>query len=750
MNPSDGQSRYTLGQRGKRVTDAPTEREGEGTWAKLRRRKVVQWGLAYTGGAWALIQGLSHIVATFHWPEQIQQIGTLLLLIGLPVALILAWYHGDRGQQRVTGAELAILSVLLALGGGVIWFYGQRYQPSPAAGTVSKPSAIPPSSEERPSIAVLPFENRSKLDDDAFFVDGIHDDILTQLSKVSAMKVISRTSVERFRGTKLPMKNIAEQLGVTKILEGGVQRAGERVRINVQLIDAASDAHLWAESYDRELTAANIFAIQSEIAAAIATALKTNLTPADTVRVNIVSTQSLEAWEAYQIGKQRMAKRTSEALEEAEKFFRKAIDFDPTFALAYVGLADTLTLQVQYGGASRESNSAEAEKFIAKALLLDPNLAEAWASSANIARDRDQYDRAEQMYRRAIELNPNYAAAYQWLSLLMGGLHGRNEEALGLAERAVQLDPLSAVINARLAIQLEWVSRFSDAEARYLKAIEIDPLMPLPYARTGFLYAYAMNRFADAVPLFKKAVGLDAESAVYQCFLASAYLDLHEDAEAARVIGAARSVWPDDPCLLVTSAVAHLYQGEEDKALQNARRVLTIAPYDFALRVLRNADLQAGHAKLARTRYARAHPRLLATEMPNVDGTNWSVAIDVVPVLQRTGEIDRARVLLDCSGDFIKRMERLGIGGSGIADVQIYALREEKAKALEALREAANAGWRLNWRYARDFDPNLASIRNEPEFKAVFAYIERDMARQRAELASRPKDARLELNDVSK
>jgi peptidoglycan/LPS O-acetylase OafA/YrhL len=143
------------------VTEAPTERGGEGAWAKLRRRKVVQWGLAYAGGAWALAQALAHLVTTYHWPEQIQQIGTLLLLIGLPIALILAWYHGDRGQQRVTGAELAVLSVLLALGGGVIWIYGQRYQPTPAAATVAKPSAIPPASEERPSIAVLPFENRS-------------------------------------------------------------------------------------------------------------------------------------------------------------------------------------------------------------------------------------------------------------------------------------------------------------------------------------------------------------------------------------------------------------------------------------------------------------------------------------------------------------------------------------------------------------------------------------------------------------
>ena len=167
--------------------------------------------------------------------------------------------------------------------------------------------------DARPSVAVLPFENRSREADDAFFVDGIHDDILTQLTKVGALKVIARTSVEQFRDTKLTTKEIGEKLGVTKVLEGGVQRAGDRVRITVQLIDAATDAHLWAESYDRELTAANIFAIQSEVAAAIAGALKATLTPAEQAAINAIPTQNLEAWEAYQLGKQRMASRTSAA-----------------------------------------------------------------------------------------------------------------------------------------------------------------------------------------------------------------------------------------------------------------------------------------------------------------------------------------------------------------------------------------------------------------------------------------------------
>ena len=146
------------------------------------------------------------------------------------------------------------------------------------------------------------------------------------------------------------MKAIADELGVTKVLEGGVQRAGDRVRVTVQLIDAATDAHLWAENYDRELSAANIFAIQSEVATAIAGALKASLTVGEQARIDVIPTRNLEAWEAYQLGKQRMAKRTSGALGEAERFFRQAIDRDPKFALAYVGLADAVQLQADYSG----------------------------------------------------------------------------------------------------------------------------------------------------------------------------------------------------------------------------------------------------------------------------------------------------------------------------------------------------------------------------------------------------------------
>ena len=730
----------------------PTEQEGQGAWAKLRRRKVVQWGIAYAAGAWGLLQVLQFLADTYEWPSQVLRLVTLAFAVGLPIVVTLAWFHGDRGHQGATRAELVILMLLLLLGAGTLWLYGQRSHPIPPTVTAARSADTPAAAEERPSIAVLPFENRSDQEKDTFFVDGIHDDILTQLTKIGAMKVIARTSVEQFRDTKLSTKEIGEKLGVTRVLEGSVQRAGDRVRVTAQLIDATSDAHLWAESYDRELTAANIFAIQSEVATSIASALETTLTAAEKARVNIVPTRNLAAWEAFQLGRQRMARRTADTLADAEQFFQRAIDLDPRFALAYAGLSDSLTLQIEHAGAPPEATLARADAAVGTALELDPNLAEAWAASALIRSFRNQYDRADPLYRRAIALNPNYAAAYQRFSRNTGGL-GRRDEALAAAEKAVELDPLSAIVNTDVGRALMSVGRFDEAADRLRRANEIDPEMPMPYRQLGVLDAYARNRFTDAVPLLQKAAALDPDNPILEFYLARLHLDLGDDVEATRVIEAARQRWPDHGAVLMVSAEMHMNAGEWNAALKDAQRLLALDSWavdaDEVLRWLRDADLKQGDYQAARLRYAKAYPALVTPTPPTIDGSNWQAAVDVALVLRAAGDGAAAGALLDRADAYIRTIPRLGLAGYGIADAQIHALRGDKSKALAALREAEKAGWRGPfWRYYRDFDPNLASIRNEPEFKAIFADIERDMARQRAELAKRPKDAPLDLGSV--
>jgi len=310
--------------------------EGEGTWTRLRRRKVVQWGIVYVAGAWGLLQGLAYLSTLLHWPEQLQKLTGLALLIGLPIVLVLAWYHGDRGEQRVTRTELAIITLLFLVGGGIFWRY-DRASESPPTAPDSQQAARPraPSSAPNKSVAVLPFTNLAHDDDSVEFADGLHDDLLTQLAKIGQLKVISRTSMLEYRGTTKRIPQIARELGVASILEGGVQRSGHRIRLNVQLIDAATDEHLWAETYDRELTAENIFAIQSELASSIAGALKASLSPEERASVGRVLTTNLAALDAYRRSLTLLQRNLPGEMNQADRDADEALWLDPKFAAAW-------------------------------------------------------------------------------------------------------------------------------------------------------------------------------------------------------------------------------------------------------------------------------------------------------------------------------------------------------------------------------------------------------------------------------
>jgi tetratricopeptide (TPR) repeat protein len=532
---------------------------------------------------------------------------------------------------------------------------------------------------------------------------------------------------------------------VRSILEGGVQRAGDRVRINVQLIDAASDAHLWAESYDRELTAANIFAIQSEVAAAIAGALKATLTAGEKARVNAVPTRNLEAWESYQLGRQRLAKRTSSGFTEAERYFRTAIDLDPNFALAHSGLADSLTVRLDYTDAPRAVTLERAQAAVDAALKLDSGLADAWASAGLIESWRDHRDRAEEMYRRAIDLNPNHVMARKWYGEQLMEL-GRVEEGFAQLEEAARLDPLSAIVRLNLGDALVTQGRFRDAASQYRKAIEIDPLMPHPYGGLADLAAHAANDFAAAVPLAEKAEALDPDNPNKAVALVALHWEMGDDAAFGLALRQAGQRWPDDLNVRVWLAGRDLQRRDWDGASRHARRVLDLHPRDeTGLAMLGIVDYRQGRHAAAAERYRQVYPELFATLAPPIDASNVFMVLNVVPILQALGEHDRANLLLDGVEAVLRKKPRLGNAGYAPSDAAVLALRGRKREALEALRTDQQAGWRSIWPWYRDVDPTFDSIRDEPEFKVIFADIERDMARQRAELAKRPKDAPLDL-----
>ena len=254
---------------------------------RLRERKLVQWALAYAAGAFALLQGVDIVAQQFGWPDGVRRGATIALAIGFFVTLVLAWYHGERGAQRVSGTELLILALLFAVGGGLLWRFAPRAN-TPAEQAANPSTAITaaaPASQK--SIAVMPFENLSRDPDNAYFAAGIQDEILTRLAKIGALKVISRTSTLQYASKPANLREVASQLGVANILEGSVQKVGDAVHVNVQLVRAAADEHLWAESYDRRLD--DVFAVEGEIAQAVAEALNARLSAAEVLPEMVIT-----------------------------------------------------------------------------------------------------------------------------------------------------------------------------------------------------------------------------------------------------------------------------------------------------------------------------------------------------------------------------------------------------------------------------------------------------------------------------
>jgi tetratricopeptide (TPR) repeat protein len=365
-----------------------------------------------------------------------------------------------------------------------------------------------------------------------------------------------------------------------------------------------------------------------------------------------------------------------------------------------------------------------------------------------IAGGRGQLAEAEKLLRRALELDRNNSTALLALAQTLD-IMSRLDEAATTVRQAAELDPLSAIIQVNLGNMLQATGDFAEAATRYRRAIEIDPAFAAGYWALSRLLAFGMNRFAEAVPLGRKAADLDPGAPRGLSNLAELYFALGDDRSFVETIEQAASRWPDDPNVHCVMAIADLERGDAAGVLQHAQRSVDADSRYYSARrcglfLLRDADLRDGRYDRALGRYRKAYPELFLPASPRIDQRNYRVAVEVVPVLQALGRIDEAHALLDGIERAIRPLPRRG-DGFGIADVQVLSLRAETGEALAALRNAEREGWRGPfWRYARDFDPALASIRDDPEFKAIFADIERDMARQRAELAARPKDAPLD------
>ncbi|HEU5247782.1 MAG TPA: tetratricopeptide repeat protein, partial [Candidatus Udaeobacter sp.] len=386
-----------------------------------------------------------------------------------------------RSKKRVLALVVALLCLLtLAIGG---WYFGIF---KPAHAKIGALAGVSTPIPEK-SIAVLPFENLSHDPENAYFADGIQEEILMRLSKIADLKVISRTSTRRFKSAPEDLRQIAQQLGVANVLEGSVQKAAAQVRVNVKLINAATDTHLWADTYDRKLT--DIFAVESEIAKRVADRLQAKLTGAEQRAIASRPTENSEAHQLYLRGRFYWNKVLGPEYDKSRQYYQQAIELDPNYALAYAGLADFYGFAFAYGLLPPEEKWAKMTEDMAnKALELDPTLGEAYnpLATAKLYYHRD-WPAAERDFRRGFELSPKFGEMHGHYAVCLI-LFGRKQEAFAEMQRALDLDPLSPRFGFWLGWLYFFARQYDAALEQFRKTLELDPNLPILHEYLGYTY----------------------------------------------------------------------------------------------------------------------------------------------------------------------------------------------------------------------------------------------------------------------
>lgn len=518
-------------------------------FAELRRRNVIRMAGLYLVGAWLLTQVASTVLPMFGAPDWLPRSIVILLAIGFVPALVFSWVfeltpQGLKRDEEVAPEQsiapqtarrmdrIIIVSLLVALG----YFCVDKFVLAPRR-PVTQPAPLPNESStaiaNAKSIAVLPFDSLSTDPDNAFFAEGVQDEILTRLAKVADLKVIARTSTQKFKAAPENLTDVAKQLGVMNILEGSVQKVNGQVRVNVQLINGLTNAHLWAEIYDRKLT--DIFAVESDIAKTIADQLQAKLTGSEKDAMSKKPTANPEAYDLYLRGRFFWNKRTSLDLPKAVDYYNQAVAKDPNYALAYSGLADAYVLYPDYGVGAPDEFYPKAKEMAIKAISLEPSLGAPHAALGVIYANFDHdFGKAIAEFSRATELDPNYATAHQWKTTALGAL-GQFDEAIASSKRSVVVDPLSLIVNSDLAFNYLNAHRFDDAIAQSRKTLEIDPNFHI--AREYLAMALQFEgKLADALAEYQKAKAAATDEPYTLSLLAQAYARSGSRDEAQRIL----------------------------------------------------------------------------------------------------------------------------------------------------------------------------------------------------------------------
>jgi TolB-like protein/Flp pilus assembly protein TadD len=536
-------------------------------FAELQRRNVYKVAIAYAVVAWLLMQVATQVFPFLEIPNWAIRLVIMLIVIGFPIALVIAWAFeltpeglkrtelADELPKKTLRSRAWIYVVIVAGTISISLFFIGRYTAtSKQTGLTELPAK---------SIAVLPFENLSGNPDNAYFTDGIQEEILMRLAKIADLKVVSRTSTVRYKKAPDNLREIATQLGVANVLEGSVQRTADRVHVNVQLIKAASDAHLWAEAYDRKLT--DIFAVESEIAKTIADTLQAKLTGSERNAIAAQPTENTEAHQLYLKGRYLWNRRTGENLKKALAYFEQAAENDPHYALAYSGIADSCTLIPSYSAGTPQEYNPRARAAAQKAVELDDSLAEAHTSLAYVFFVDFEYAQSVKEFEHAISLNPNYAMAHHWYGTLLLNALGRFDQAIGELKRAIELEPVLPIIGVSLGATYKNARRYDEAIAQLRDSVEMHPEFYWAHRFLG-LALESKGATGEAIAEYRKAFELNDDPVVL-ALLAHAEARIGKQDEARQILARLTEEAKARYVPAYAFSVIHLALGEKDQAL---------------------------------------------------------------------------------------------------------------------------------------------------------------------------------------
>jgi adenylate cyclase len=528
---------------------------------RLRERKIGQWAVAYLAGAWLVYEAANLVGDNFGWPTLALRLLAVVLACGLPLVLVLAWYHGEQGRQRVSAPELLMIAGILVVAAVSVSFVAGPRTPRPAADTGS--AAVAASAVDDASLAVLPFVNMSSDAEQEYFSDGLTEELLNVLARHPDLRVASRTSAFSFKGKDVRIDSVARALNVAHVVEGSVRRDGDKIRITAQLIRAQTGYHLWSDTYDRQFS--NIFVVQEEIAEAIAAVLRVRLVPgADLVRR---STGDVDAYNLYLQARYSWAQRSEASVQRAIELFNQALALDSAYARAYAGLADAHIIRGNWNWAAPEQAYPRAETLARRAVALDSTLAEAHTSLGGIALWY-RYDAAaaDASFRRALELNPDYVYAHYWYSIFLTKA-GRHDEALARASRARELDPLAPQLGIGVSDVYYFSRNYDRALEELRRTMEVDPLFPNSYFRLSRALS-SLRRFPEAEAALARKAQLTPDNLATD--LAQLYARWGRRDDALRELAAGERARDYVPA--VEWARVHALTGDHEQALQLLQR----------------------------------------------------------------------------------------------------------------------------------------------------------------------------------